>query len=66
MKGEYGVYKGDEFLTVGTAEECAEYLKVTVGTIRFYVSNVYKRRIEKRGYSNNPVIVFKLDGKEND
>ena len=66
MKSDYGVYKGDEFLTVGTAEECAEYLKVKIGTIRFCASPTYKRRIEKRGYTNSAVIVFRLDGKEED
>ena len=66
MKADYDVYKGDEFLTVGTAEECAEYLKVKVETIRFYVSATYKRRIKKRGSTNSAIIVFKLDGEEED
>ena len=37
-KKEYAVYKGDELIVVGTADECAEFLGVRRETIYFYAS----------------------------
>lgn len=53
---EYALYKGDEFLTIGTKKELAEYLKVKIETISFYASKVYLRRTNGNGY-----VVVKLD-----
>lgn len=33
---EYGLYDGDCFLCIGTMKEIAEYLGVTLGTLRTY------------------------------
>lgn len=43
---EYAIYKGDEFITIGTARECAEQLGVSQDTIRFYSSPAYAKRVE--------------------
>ena len=37
-ENEYALYKGDQFLTLGTAKELATYLGVTSNTIKFYMS----------------------------
>lgn len=43
-ENEYALYKGDQFLTLGTAKELATYLGVTSNTIKFYMSNTYQKR----------------------
>lgn len=40
----YGLYKGDEFLDVGTDEELASKLGVKKSTIQFYASPKHKLR----------------------
>ena len=37
-KGIYAVYRDDELLAMGTCEECAEILGVTLKTMRCYTS----------------------------
>lgn len=43
----YALYKGDEVLTVGTKEELAKYLNVSIRTIEFYSSPTYRKRNKK-------------------
>lgn len=40
----YAIYKGDEYVDMGTAEELAERLGVKVSTIRFWRSKANHRR----------------------
>ena len=35
---EYAIYKGDNFITIGTLKEIAKYLGITYGVIRTYKS----------------------------
>lgn len=56
---EYAVYKGDEFLGIGTAKELAEILKVKVETIKFYSTTSYQKRIKKENH--NRLISVKLE-----
>ena len=46
---EYAIYKGDEFLFIGSLEECAKHFNVKRETVRWwsYASN-YKRAIKNR------------------
>lgn len=44
----YALYKGDTYITGGTIIELAEFRGVKESSIRFYKSNVYKKRT-KRG-----------------
>lgn len=53
---EYALYRGDEFLKIGTLEELANYLKVERRTILFYASPTYLKRHNGNGY-----VVVKLD-----
>ncbi|MEN2765749.1 hypothetical protein [Ornithinibacillus xuwenensis] len=57
---EYAVYKGDEFLCLGTAIECADKLGVKADTIVYYTSPAYQRKLAKRN-AVNPIIVIKLE-----
>lgn len=43
----YAVYKGDKFLYVGTAKECAEYFQVDIETVYWWKSLANRRRANK-------------------
>lgn len=47
---EYAVYKGEEFIDIGTAKELAERFNTTVKTIQWYAgSKRYKNQTHKKG-----------------
>lgn len=60
-KAEYAVYKGDQLLCIGTAEQCAEDLGVRPDTIRFYTTPAYQERINKRRRSKNARTAIRVD-----
>lgn len=48
---QYALYKGEEFIDIGTAKELADKTGSTVKTILWYAgSNRYKSKEHKRGY----------------
>ena len=59
----YAVYKGDEFLDLGTAKELAERMGVRPETIKFMTYPSYQRQIERRkkSYSKSYMIVIKIE-----
>lgn len=57
---EYALYKGEELLITGTASEIAKDQDVSVDTVRFWASNVYKKRVEARKRSKNPKIAVRI------
>lgn len=63
---EYAVYKGDKFLTIGTAEELSKELGVKQETIRFYATPSYHKRVAISKNPSNRVIVIKLGRINND
>lgn len=63
---EYALYKGEELLVMGTASEIAEHQGISVGTVRFLASNVYKKRVEARERSKNPKIAVRIGEIEED
>ncbi len=52
----YALYKGEEFLTLGTIDEIASIMKVKRETIYFYTMPAYKRRIKKGGKNRRYLI----------
>ena len=46
----YALYKGDEFITIGTKKQLAEYLGVAVRTIGFYSTPTYQKRNNYKGW----------------
>lgn len=61
--GCYAVYKGDDFICLGTVKECAKELGVKEDTIRFYMTPVYKKRMTKSS-SGNYIEVFRVEDDE--
>ena len=59
MKKEYALYKGDEFIDLGTKEYLAKILKVEPKTIIYLTSPTYRKRIEKskKGISNSHIVI---------
>ena len=57
---EFAVYKGDTFLFIGTAKECANRLAIKEDSFRFYLTPTYQKRLEKRN-SKNHIVVVDLD-----
>lgn len=54
---QYALYKGDEFIALGTKYYLADYIGVTVRTIEFYTSPTYRKRNKK----GNCYIVIKIE-----
>lgn len=62
MIPEYAVYKGDNLLVIGTAEECVAFMGWQCKkTINYYMSSAYNRKIAKRKNPKNYTTVTKLD-----
>lgn len=55
---EYAIYKGDEFLYLGTLKECAAYLEVSERTIKFYMSKAYQKRSKTK--ENKRLLVVEI------
>lgn len=47
---EYALYKGDEFIDLGTVDHLAKRLNVKENTIRFYSYPTYQKRTKGHGY----------------
>ena len=50
----YALYKGDEFIDLGTKQYLANLLKVKPETINFYMSPTYRKRNKK---GNNYIVI---------
>lgn len=61
---EYAVYRGDAFLTLGTAIECAAFMgwKKPKHT-QFFASPTYRKRVKEDG---NGLVVIKLEDDEDE
>lgn len=55
----YAIYKGDDFLFMGTLKECADYLKVSKRTVSFYGTETYRNR--GKGEYGDRLIVIKVE-----
>ena len=51
--GIFALYKGEQMLSTGTIYEIAQELNVEVKTIKYYGTNSYKRKLEKRTRARN-------------
>ncbi len=58
---EYAIYKGENILDIGTADELAKRRNVNKKTIYHLSRPSYKKRLEKRKNSKNALIVIKIN-----
>jgi hypothetical protein len=63
-KVEYAIYKGDTFLFMGTAKECAEHFGIKANTIYFIATKTYKERMMKMKGNNYKYAISVKDGEE--
>ncbi|HDR6289480.1 TPA: hypothetical protein QCU33_005629 [Bacillus cereus] len=61
---EYVVYKGESFVCIGTAKECAQHMGVLPKTILFYKTPAYKKRVASRKKAHNYLTVTALEEDE--
>lgn len=54
---EYALYKGEDILSIGTINEIAKEMGVQQETIRYYFTNAYKRKLNKRKVKNARILV---------
>lgn len=58
---QYAVYRGDEFLCLGSAVECAEKMGwKNAKTTQYYASPAYRRKLAKRN-TLNALQVIKIE-----
>lgn len=60
---EYALYRGDEFITLGTREYLAEYLGVKPETITFWATPTHRKRIKNE---DKCLIVIKIEDDDED
>lgn len=58
---QYALYKGDKFIEIGTRQELAELLGVTVKTIDYYKSKAW---LDRSGYRSYVLVEVKDDEEE--
>lgn len=63
---EVAVYQGDELLAEGKIRDVAKRLNVKPGTIRFYLTPAYERRLAKRKSIDKARTAVRLDGDDDD
>ena len=56
----YALYRGDEFIEMGTAEFLAKFLGVQPKTVKFLASPANLKRIENRGESKSALICVRV------
>lgn len=61
---EFIVYKGDQMVAVGTAEDCAAILGVKPSTIRWHVTPTGRKRQAARKKQDKVLAVDRLDYEE--
>lgn len=58
---EYAVYKGDTFLTLGTAEECAAELGIKPSSVKWMATSTGRKRFESRKDQSSAMTAIKIE-----
>lgn len=61
---EYAVYKGDDLVVFGTAEQCANELGVAKSYIQWLTTNAYKRRLATRKNPEKCLVCIRIDDED--
>lgn len=57
MTAEYALYKGDNFLDIGTIKELSKRYNISVKTLRWYSTPCYKNKIKNKKNIKSYVVV---------
>lgn len=57
MAVEYALYKGDNFLDIGTIKELSKRYNISVKTLRWYSTPCYKNKIKNKKNIKSYVVV---------
>lgn len=57
MAVEYALYKGDNFLDIGTIKELSKRYDISVKTLRWYSTPCYKNKIKNKKNIKSYVVV---------
>lgn len=57
MAVEYALYKGDNFLDIGTIKELSKRYNISVKTLRWYSTPCYKNKIKNKNNIKSYVVV---------
>lgn len=61
---EYALYKGEEFIEIGTLQELAELRGVQLKTIKFYLTPMYQKKIAERKNARDYITLSKMEDDE--
>ena len=61
MKKIYALYKGDEFIDIGTSKELSKIMNIKINTFWFYMSKYW---LEKSNYESWVIIEIKEDERD--
>lgn len=62
----YALYKGEKYVTSGTMKEISEEVDTPVTTLQYYLTEVHKKRLEKRKKKGNTARVMVCLGLDDD
>ena len=65
MAVEYALYKGDNFLDIGTIKELSKRYDISVKTLRWYSTPCYKNKIKNKKNIKSYVVV-RIEDKEDE
>ena len=65
MAIEYALYKGDNFVDIGTISELSERYNISEKTLRWYSTPCYKKKLENKKNIKS-YIVCKIEGEEDE
>lgn len=61
---EYALYKGDDFITLGTIKEISKETGIKEATLKWYTYPTYKKRLEQRKSTKNSNILIEIEEEE--
>lgn len=56
----YSIYKGEEFIDVGTKEELMQRHNIKSETFNFYTTKTYHNRIALRNETKSAFVIYKV------
>ena len=60
----YALYKGEECMEVGTLYQIAQKYNIKLETLKYYGTNSYKRKLEKRKNSRKARVLININETE--